>query len=123
MISPSRRQSASSLGAVTETTTHLISGSVHELLRNPGIRDWLEEDWSRVNVAIEEFLRFVSPVQFSKPRFVRKDVDLGGVRLSKGDKVMAMLAAANMDPDANERPERLKVERRPNRHLAFGAGI
>jgi cytochrome P450 len=107
----------------TETTTHLISGSVYELVKNPSLRDWLEEDWSRANLAVEEFLRFVSPVQFSKPRFVRKDVELGGVRLRKGEKIMAMLAAANMDPEAIERPDRLDFERRPNRHLAFGTGI
>jgi cytochrome P450 len=111
------------LGAGTETTTHLISGSVYELVKNPSLRDWLEEDWSRANLAIEEFLRFVSPVQFSKPRFVRKDVELGGVRLLKGEKIMAMLAAANIDPEAIEHPERLDLERRPNRHLAFGTGI
>jgi cytochrome P450 PksS len=62
-----------------ETTTHLISGAVRELLRNPGLRDWLAEDWRRAGDAVEEFLRFVSPVQFSKPRFVRQDVELGGV--------------------------------------------
>ena len=106
-----------------ETTTHLISGSVYELLRNPPLRDWLEQDWGRANLAVEEFLRFVSPVQFTKPRFVRKDVELGGVALKKGDKIMAMLAAANFDPQANEHPERLDLERRPNRHIAFGAGI
>jgi cytochrome P450 len=106
-----------------ETTTHLISGSVRELLRNAGLRDWLEEDWSRAELAVEEFLRFVSPVQFSKPRLVRKDVELGGVRLKKGDKVMPMLAAANLDPQANDRPEKLDLERKPNRHVAFGAGI
>ena len=106
-----------------ETTTHLISGSVRELLRNPGLRDWLEEDWSRADLAVEEFLRFVSPVQFSKPRFVRKDVELGGVRLKKGEKVMPMLAAGNFDPQANEHAEKLELKRRPNRHVAFGAGI
>jgi cytochrome P450 PksS len=111
------------LGAGTETTTHLISGSVYELVKNPSLRDWLEEDWSRANFAIEEFLRFVSPVQFSKPRLVRKDVELGRARLRKGEKIMAMLAAANMDPEAIEHPERLNLERRPNRHLAFGTGI
>ena len=87
------------------------------------MRDWLEEDWSRANLAIEEFLRFVSPVQFTKPRFVRQDIELGGVRLKTGDKIMAMLAAANMDPDANPHPEKLDLERRPNRHLSFGTGI
>ncbi len=111
------------LGAGTETTTHLISGAMFELLRHPDLRNWIEEDWGRANMAVEEFLRFISPVQFSKPRFVRRDVDLDGVRLKAGDRIMAMVAAANMDPAANECPERLDLERRPNRHLAFGTGI
>jgi cytochrome P450 PksS len=111
------------LGAGSETTTHLISGSVYELLRNPTLRDWLTEDWNRTSLALEEFLRFVSAVQFTKPRFVRKDIDLGGVRLRKGDRIMAMLAAANLDPEANEHPDRLDLQRRPNRHVSFGTGI
>jgi cytochrome P450 len=106
-----------------ETTTHLISGSVFELLKNPDLRDWLEEDWSRVDLAVEEFLRFITPVQFTKPRYVRKDIELDGVRLRKGDKIMVMLAAANMDPHANPHPERLDLQRKPNRHIAFGTGI
>lgn len=111
------------LAAGSETTTHLISGSVYELLRNPGLRDWLEEDWTRAGLAVEEFLRFVSPVQFSKPRYVRRDVELEGVRLSKGDRVMVMLAAANMDPAVHDQPARLDLERKPNRHISFGTGI
>ncbi|MBS0270129.1 MAG: cytochrome P450 [Proteobacteria bacterium] len=111
------------LAAGTETTTHLISGSVFELLRNPERRNWLEKDWSRINLAIEEFLRFVSPVQFSKPRYIRKDIELGGVRLPVGDKIMAMIVAANLDPAESEHPEVLDLDRRPNRHLAFGSGI
>jgi cytochrome P450 len=106
-----------------ETTTHLISGSVYELLKDPGLRDWLAEDWTRTSLAVEEFLRFVSPVQFTKPRLVRKDVELGGIRLKKGEKIMPMLAAANLDPQANANPEKLDLERRPNRHIAFGTGI
>jgi cytochrome P450 PksS len=111
------------LGAGSETTTHLISGSVYELLKDSRLRDWLAQDWSRLSLAVEEFLRFVSPVQFSKPRFVRRDVELDGVRLKKGERVMAMLVAANMDPQANENPERLELERRPNHHMSFGTGI
>lgn len=106
-----------------ETTTHLISGAVHELLKNPSLRDWLEEDWSRADLAVEEFLRFLSPVQFTKPRYVRRDVELDGVKVKRGDRIMAMLAAANMDPAANPHPERLDLGRRPNRHVAFGTGI
>src|SRR2546421_600946 len=111
------------LGAGSETTTHLISGSVYELLKNPTLRDWLEEDWSRAGLAVEEFLRFVSPVQFSKPRFVRQDTEFGGIQVKRGDRIMAMVAAANMDPQANEHPEWLDLQRRPNRHLSFGTGI
>ena len=106
-----------------ETTTHLISGSVYELLKNDSLRDWLKEDWSRVNLAVEEFLRFITPVQFTKPRIVRKDTEFGGIRLKKGEKIMPMLAAANLDPQANEHPERLDLARKPNRHMAFGTGI
>jgi cytochrome P450 len=111
------------LGAGSETTMHLISGSVFELVKDPTQRDWLEQDWARANLAVEEFLRFVSPVQFSKPRYVRKNVELGGVALKKHDKIMAMIGAANMDPKANEAPEKLDLERHPNRHIAFGTGI
>jgi cytochrome P450 len=111
------------LGAGSETTTHLISGSVFELLKDPVRRDWLAADWSRAGMAVEEFLRFVSPVQFSKPRYVRQDVDLDGVKLKKGDRIIAMIVAANLDPEANDHPERLDLERRPNRHLSFGTGI
>jgi cytochrome P450 PksS len=106
-----------------ETTTHLISGSVHELLKNLALRDWLEEDWNRVNLAVEEFLRFLSPVQGTKPRYIRKAIELGGVRLKKGEKIMAMLVAANLDPQANAHPEKLDLRRKPNRHIAFGTGI
>ena len=62
-------------------------------------------------------------MQFSKPRYVREDVDLDGVALKKGDRIMAMIVAANLDAGANTCPERLDLERRPNRHLAFGTGI
>ncbi|MDH2384834.1 cytochrome P450 [Bradyrhizobium sp. CER78] len=111
------------LGAGSETTTHLISGSVFELLKDPARRDWLTADWSRLGLAVEEFLRFVSPVQFTKPRYVRRDVEFGGVHLKKGERVMAMIAAANIDPTAHEHPERMDLARKPNRHISFGTGI
>ena len=111
------------LGAASETTMHLISGSAYELLKDRSLRDRLTQDWSRLPLAIEEFLRFVSPVQFSKPRFVRHDIDRDGIRLKKGERIMAMLVAANMDPQAHECPERLDLARRPNHHISFGTGI
>jgi cytochrome P450 len=111
------------LNAGSLTTAHLISGAVYELLRDPARRDWLMADWSRAGLAVEEFLRFVSPVMFSKPRFIREDVELNGVRLKKGDRIMAMIVAANMDEEASPHPERLDLQRKPNRHVAFGTGV
>jgi cytochrome P450 PksS len=111
------------LNAGSITTAHLISGAVFELLKDPARRDWLMADWNRAALAVEEFLRFVSPVQFSKPRYVRADVDLEGVRLKKGEQVMAMIVAANMDAQASPQPQTLDLERKPNRHLSFGTGI
>ena len=73
------------LNAGSITTTHLIGGAVFELLKDPARRDWLAADWSRAALAVEEFLRFVAPVQFSKPRYVREDVEIEGVHLRKGD--------------------------------------
>ena len=111
------------LNAGSITTTHLIGGAVFELLKDPARRDWLAADWDRAGLAVEEFLRFVSPVQFSKPRYVRQDTEIEGVRLKKGDRIMAMIVAANMDPQAHGCPERLDLDRRPNRHISFGTGI
>ncbi|MGI9400128.1 MAG: cytochrome P450 [Rhizobiaceae bacterium] len=106
-----------------ETTTHLISGAVFTLLEDSQRRDWLAEDWDRAPLAVEEFLRFVAPVQFSKPRFAVKNLKFGDVELKRGDMVMAMLTAANFDKNSFDDPERFDMERRANRHISFGAGI
>ncbi len=106
-----------------ETTTHLISGAVFTLLEDKKRRDWLKADWDRAPLAIEEFLRYVAPVQFSKPRFAVHDIQLGDVRLKRGDMVMAMLVGANLDEAAFETPTELDMARRANRHISFGAGI
>ncbi len=106
-----------------ETTTHLISGSVLTLLQHPRQKEWLFEDEGRMDMAVEELLRFVSPVQFSKPRIVRNSGEFHGASLQAGDSIIACLAAANMDPQRFENPGRLDLERRPNPHLEFGTGI
>ena len=106
-----------------ETTTHLISGSVLALLQNTEQKEKLLSDWSGIDLAVEEFLRFVSSVQFTKPRNVRVDCEVEGVALSKGDIVMPMLIAANYDPAVFDSPEKLDIQRKPNRHMEFGTGI
>jgi cytochrome P450 len=70
---------------------------------------------------VEEFLRFVISVQFTKPRFLRKNVEVGGVRLKKSDTVMSLLLV-RLRMQVGGCHEKLDLERRPNRHLALGAG-
>ncbi|MEM9277120.1 MAG: cytochrome P450 [Pseudomonadota bacterium] len=106
-----------------ETTTHLISGSVHTLLNHPDQLALLKEDWNNLDLAVEELLRFVSPVQTTKPRFVRENCEVQGVGLTKGDIIMPLLAASNFDPELFENPEDFDIGRKPNRHVAFGTGI
>lgn len=105
-----------------ETTTHLISGGVLELLRNPDELSRLKSDWSLADRATDELLRHVSPVQMTKPRFVLEDITLAGRTYQRGAYLMALLASANRDPDAFDNPERIDIGRRPNRHVAFGNG-
>lgn len=106
-----------------ETTTHAISTAVLALLEDDMARKWLLADASRYDLAIEEFLRFNSPVQFSKPRIDRAGGKFFGQNLSQGDMVMACLGAANRDPDHFEEPNRLMLSRHPNPHLEFGTGV
>lgn len=106
-----------------ETTTHLISGGLLALLQNEDQKKWLCEDWDRANVAVEELLRFVTPVQMSKPRYAFADSEIGGVQVKKGELIMALFTAANFDEQLIEDPHLLKLDRKPNRHIAFGSGI
>jgi cytochrome P450 len=106
-----------------ETTVHLISGGVLALLDHPEAKRWLMDDWSRAPAAVEELLRFVSPVQLSKPRLVRRDLTFHGRPLHQGEAILPILAAANHDPARFVDPERLDLARAPNPHLAFGSGM
>ncbi|MEP4152716.1 MAG: cytochrome P450 [Lentilitoribacter sp.] len=106
-----------------ETTTHLISGGLLALLQNEDQKKWLCEDWDRTNTAVEELLRFVTPVQMSKPRYAFANSEIGGVQVKKGELIMALFTAANFDEQLIEDPHLLKLDRKPNRHIAFGSGI
>lgn len=106
-----------------ETTTHLISGSMKALFDEPDKRAWLAEDNSRLDLAVEEFLRFISPVQMTKPRHARQDTEIDGVKIARGDVVSASLAAANTDPAVFDVPETMTLDRHPNPHIAFGTGV
>jgi len=106
-----------------ETTTHLISGSMVALFQHPEQKQMLIENWSLLDLAVEEMLRFVSPVQSTKPRFVQNDCEIEGVKVSAGDVVLPFLAASNFDPEIFDRPETFDITRKPNRHMEFGSGV
>ena len=105
-----------------ETTVHLIGGGVLALLETPEQKARLLADWSLAPSAVEELLRFVSPVQIAKPRYVGRDLEFHGRPLRRGDVLVPMLASANADPGRFERPEGMDITRAPNPHVAFGTG-
>jgi pimeloyl-[acyl-carrier protein] synthase len=102
-----------------ETTTNLIGNGVLTLLRNPGEMEKLQRDQSLIPTAVEEMLRYESPSQHTG-RLAPEDVELGGKVIRKGQAVMAVMAAANRDPERFPDPDRFDVARADNRHLAFG---
>jgi cytochrome P450 len=73
-------------------------------------------------IAVEEFMRFYSPVMMTKTLFAREDTEFEGTRLKTGDKICALLIGANHDPARVDAPEEMRPERRPNPHLGFGHG-
>ena len=102
-----------------ETTTNLIGNGVLTLLRNSEEMKRLCEDLSLIPSAVEEMLRYESPSQHTG-RLAPEDVELGGRMIRKGQAVMAVMAAANRDPERFRDPDRFDITRVDNRHLAFG---
>jgi cytochrome P450 len=102
-----------------ETTTNLIGNGVLTLLRNPTELERLQNDPSLIPSAVEEMLRYESPSQHTG-RIAPADVELGGKKIRKGQAVMAVMAAANRDPERFPDPDHFDVGRTDNRHLAFG---
>ena len=103
-------------------TTALVTGSTLVVMtRFPELRKQLQEDPSMTSRAFAEFLRFVAPTQ-GLCRTVTSDIELGGQKLRRGDRVMIGYAASCRDPAAFDRPDEVVLERKPNLHLAFGAG-
>ncbi len=107
--------------AGNETTTNLISNGLVLLHDHPDQRALLQRDPSRIPTAIEEFLRFESPVP-GIGRALTDDVRLHGQDLRKGQRVMLLFGAANRDERQFEDPDRLDVTRQTAQHLAFGFG-
>jgi cytochrome P450 len=110
------------LAAGTETTTNLTCNGLYTILRHPDQLERLRQDPSLIETAIEEFLRFETPVQVTG-RVAMEDVEVGGKIIRKGHPVGLLLGAANRDPAQFPDPDRLDIGRTPNRHDAFSFGI
>ena len=103
------------------TTTTLLGASVVALAGQPEARARIVADGSVLSTAVEELVRFVSPVQ-GLYRTVTRDVTIRGQQLRAGDRVLLLLAAANRDPRVFADPDRIDVQRVIPRHLGFGVG-
>jgi cytochrome P450 len=109
------------LNAGHETTSNLIGNGLEALMRFPTEQRRLREDPSLLAPAVEEMLRFESPLQFNN-RMLTEACEIGGQRFPAGTFVTLCIGAANHDPAQFPDPGRFDVGRRPNRHLAFGHG-
>jgi cytochrome P450 family 142 subfamily A polypeptide 1 len=104
-----------------ETTRHVITGGMHQLLRHPDQRRVLAEDPSAIPTAVEEMLRWTSPIQ-NMARTAARDVVLGGQTIEEGQKVLLLYPSANRDASVFPDPFTFDIARAPNEHLAFGFG-
>jgi pimeloyl-[acyl-carrier protein] synthase len=105
-----------------ETTTNLIATGLLNLLRHPAQLAQLRADPALVGSAVEELLRYDSPLQRNR-RVVTHDLEFGGKQMKRGQPVVQLLGAANRDPAQFADPDRLDLRRSPNAHLAFGRGV
>lgn len=106
-----------------ETTVSLIGNATLALLQHPHALAELRQQPALIPGAIEELLRYDSPVERSLVRFVARDVRLGGQQLRRGELLIAVLGSANRDEARFGDPTNLDIHRAPNPHLAFGKGI
>ena len=103
-----------------ETTVHLIASGALAILQNPDERARFVERPGLVGSAIEELLRYTSPVEMTTPRITLEDVVFASVRIPKGSLVSGVLGSANRDESQFVEPDRLDLGREPNKHVAFG---
>jgi cytochrome P450 len=108
--------------AANDTTMNATSLTVKALTDFPDQRAWLIEDFDgRIDTAVEEFVRFASPVMTFR-RTAIEDTELGGRKIRAGDKVVMFYASGNRDADVFDEPERFDLSRDPNPHVGFGGG-
>ena len=105
-----------------ETTINLIGNGMLALLKHSDQLAQLKSNPALIKTAVEELLRYDSPVQMTS-RMVLETIDLDGHTIERGQQVSFLLGAANRDPAQFEAPNSLNITRQPNQHLAFGSGI
>lgn len=110
------------MAAGHETTSGLLGNATMALWGRPDLRERLADDSSVAVAAVEELIRFDSPVQ-NTDRIVTEDLEVGGVTLRSGEMAALIIGAANRDPERFERPDVLDFDRPDNRALSFGHGI
>lgn len=107
--------------AGNETTRNAISGGLMAFSQFPDQRDLLIERPELIDTAVDEIIRFVSPV-LSFTRTANEDHELAGKQVKAGDRLLLLYQSANRDETVFEAPDELRIDRSPNPHLAFGAG-
>ena len=104
-----------------DTTKNSLAGGFWQLIQNPGEFAKVQQDLSRAPDAVEEMIRWASPVNYMK-RTVAQDTEVNGQKLREGDALVMFYASANRDGDVFEDPYTFNIDRHPNRHIAFGYG-
>jgi len=111
------------LRAGHDTTTNMIALGTLLLLQHPDELERFKNDPALDRTAVDELLRFLSPVQFAPRRVALEDVEVNGSRIARGEGVFAVAPSANRDADQFNDPDRLDLSRNASQHLAFGFGI
>jgi cytochrome P450 PksS len=105
-----------------ETTVNLIGNGMLALLDHPDQLQRLREAPALMKSAVEEMLRFTSPVETGTERYSKEDIMISGVTIPRGSLVLAAIASANRDEQYFNNPDEFDIGREPNKHLAFGLG-
>jgi cytochrome P450 len=105
-----------------ETTVNLIGNGMLALLEHPEQREQLRRNPELIKPAVEELLRYSSPVELATERYAREDLTFAGVAIPRGSAVFAVIGSANRDERQFPKPDTLDITREPNKHLSFGLG-
>ena len=106
-----------------ETTVNLIGNGMLALLEHPDQMDKLRQNPAMIKPAVEELLRYTSPVFMSTERYAREDLNIQGVTIPRGGMTLGVIGSANRDETVFENADALDITRDPNKHLSFGQGI